>query len=108
MFSSPVDSDNGIDASWMAHPGATLAGRMYGFDDRGDIFSDRIVASWNAMGLSQSHQILSTQQLGSPMQSHSRDITDETPRTATGAPIFQRTWKWMLSRVWSPNNIAIS
>jgi hypothetical protein len=122
MFSSPVDSDNGVDASWMSHHGATPLSRMYGFDDSGDIFSARIQASWNAMGLAEfgaprnvangitagSHELISEVDLGTPMQSHSFDITNSTPRATDGQPIFEFVWKWMLDRVWSGTPIAIS
>lgn len=122
MFSSPVDSDQGVDASWMGTPGATPASRMYGFDDTGDIFAARIRASWNDIGLSafgkpqnvefghlgSSHELISTVHLGTAMQSHSWDITDETPRTPSGHPIFENVWKWMLDQVWSPKPIATS
>ncbi|HEX4442485.1 MAG TPA: hypothetical protein VHZ81_02845 [Galbitalea sp.] len=122
MFSSPVDSDNGVDASWMAHPGATPISRMYGFDDTGDVFSARIQASWEAMGLgvygapanvangipAGAHVLISSAPLGTPIQSHSLDITDETPRLANGQPIFESVWKWMLTRVWSSTPIEIS
>jgi hypothetical protein len=122
MFSSPVDSDNGVNASWMAHPGATPLSRMYGFDDTGDIFSARIQASWDAMGLAQfgaprnvargitagSHELISKVKLGTPIQSHSFDINDRTPLAANGQPIFEDVWKWMLDRVWSRTPIAIS
>jgi hypothetical protein len=115
MFSSPVDSDNGVDASWMSTPGATPAARMYGFDDTGDIFASRIRSSWDALGmgsfgspdnvdfgaLGTAHELLSTRSLGTPMQSHSFDITDSTPRTTGGHPIFRSVWSWMLRRVWS-------
>ena len=122
MFSSPVDSDNGVDASWMFHPGATSASREYGFDDTGDVFSDRIQASWNAMGLgvfgapanvahsipANAHELLSTAILGNPIESHSLDITDRTPRSPDGSPVFESVWKWMLGRVWTATPIGIS
>ena len=122
MFSSPVDSDNGVDASWMAHSGATPISRMYGFDDTGDVFSARIQASWNAMGLGTygapvnvangipagAHVLISSAPLGTPIQAHSLDITDETPRLADGQPMFESVWKWMLTRVWSSTPIEIS
>jgi len=122
MFSSPVDSDNGVDAAWMSTPGATPAARMYGFDDSGDIFADRIRTSWNALGMGSfgaaenvdfgligtSHELISTMNLGTPMQSHSFDITDESPRAADGHHIFATVWKWMLARVWTGQSIATS
>jgi pimeloyl-ACP methyl ester carboxylesterase len=122
MFSSPVDSDNGVDASWMAHPGATPISRLYGFDDTGDVFSERIQASWNAMGLgvygapanvadgipAGAHLLISSAPLGTPIQAHSLDITDETPHLANGQPMFESVWKWMLTKVWSRAPIEIS
>jgi Alpha/beta hydrolase family len=122
MFSSPVDSDNGVNASWMAHPGVTPLSRMYGFDDTRDIFAARIRTSWNAMGLGQfgaprnvamgiapgSHELITKAVLGTPIESHSFDITDKTPRATNGQPIFEDVWKWMLDRVWTKTPIAIS
>jgi hypothetical protein len=122
MFSSPVDSDQGVDASWMSTPGATQVARMYGFDDSGDIFDARILASWNAIGmgafgspenvafgnLGSSHELVSSVDLGTPMQAHSLDITDQTPRDADGRPIFAYVWKWMIDQVVSTRSIATS
>ncbi len=113
MFSSPVDSDAGISASWMGAPGATPASAMYGFDDTRDIFADRIRASWNALGMGAygpaqnvtfgvrdaSHELITTTVLGSAMRSHSLDITDAVPRGRSGRPIFENVWGWMLDRV---------
>lgn len=122
MFSSPVDSDNGVNASWMGSPGATSPSREFGFDDTGDIFSARIQASWDAMGLDRfgapvnvghgipagSHELLTTAHLGTPMQSHSFEITDRTPRRPDGQPLFENVWKWMLAQVWIATPIGIS
>jgi hypothetical protein len=114
MFSSPVDSDAGINASWMSRPGATPSSRMYGFDDSGDMFSARIIASWNALGMGKfahtandvsalptgSHELVSTRALGDPRQSHLRDITDAVPMVGR-APVFGPVWNWMLSQPYS-------
>jgi hypothetical protein len=114
LFSSPVDSDHGVNASWMAVPGATPPSRIYGFDDTGDEFASRIVASWNAIGLGafgrpanisvgppySSHELLSHRDLGRPAVAHVRDITNATPRTKSGKPVFENVWKWMLTRLY--------
>jgi hypothetical protein len=116
MFSSPVESDDGVYASWMSTAGQTPASRLYGFDDTGDVFASRIRASWDAIGMgafgapalvdvgvtTTSHELISDRPLGTPIESHSRDITDETPRSADGSSVFLPVWKWMLDRVWSP------
>lgn len=122
MFSSPVDSLNGVNASWMGHPSATPVSRMYGFDNTGDIFSERIQASWRAMGLDKfgppanvahripltAHVLLSHAHIGTQMQSHSFDITNRSPENAAGQPAFENVWKWMLTRVWTGTPIGIS
>ncbi len=111
MFSSPVDSDGGVDASWMASRGATPASRMYGFDNSGDIFASRIVASWNALGMGtfgtpanvadempvHSHELVSSLALGDPVQSHLRTVTDAVP-LAKGSPVYAGVWDWLLNR----------
>jgi hypothetical protein len=114
LFSSPVDSDNGVDAAWMHTPSATPPSRMYGFDDTGDEFASRILPSWNALGLGKfgrpantanappyaSHELLSYLNLGGPTSSHLRDITNATPRTKSGTPVFENVWKWMLTQLY--------
>jgi len=120
MFSSPVDSYDGLDAAWMARPGATAPSRLYGFVDTGDMFYRRVLASWAALGMSQfgapvspgrlgsegarseaPHEIVTTRDLGGPDASHLRDITDRTPRAADGTPVFARTWSWLLSQLYT-------
>jgi pimeloyl-ACP methyl ester carboxylesterase len=98
MFSSPVDSDHGVEASWMRSKGATPASRMYGFDDSGDTFYSRIVASWNALGMPASHQLVTHRVLGGPGMSHLKTITDATPRTKNGSSVFAGVWKQMLAQ----------
>jgi len=116
MFSSPVDTSHGIAASWMGSPGATPAADMYGFIDRGDVFYDKIRGSWTKLGLDRfgpaanaslappyrSHELLSDVDLGRPGEAHLRTITDKTPLTPSGAPVFAPVWKWMLSQLYSP------
>jgi pimeloyl-ACP methyl ester carboxylesterase len=116
MFSSPVDTSHGIAASWMGSPGATPAVDMYGFIDRGDVFYNRIRGSWTELGLDRfgspqnaslappytSHELLSEVDLGRPGEAHLRTITDKTPLSPSGAPVFAPVWKWMLNRLYSP------
>lgn len=116
LFSSPVETTNGVSASWMGGRGATPASRMYGFVDRGDMFYDKIRGSWTKLGLDAfgapadtasappyaSHELVSARNLGRPDQSHLRTVTDRTPRTATGSPIFGPVWRWMLGRLFTP------
>ena len=103
MFSSPVDSDHHVDAAWMARPGATPASRLYGFVDSGDVFYQRVLASWRAMGMNAlpSHEIVTHRYLGGPAASHLREITDETPVAENGKPVFAATWSWMLAQLYS-------
>jgi hypothetical protein len=116
MFSAPVDTDGTIAASWLRHPGATPAARMYGFDDSHDMYARRITGSWRLLGLgpphvlpghhardvhipSGSHVLLTRDRLGTPAQDHGRVITDAGPRTAAGSPLFEPVWRWMLQSV---------
>lgn len=113
MFSSPVDSDNGVNASWMSSRGETPASRMYGFDDSGDVFNARVVASWNALGMgglsaianadaaipAGSHELVSHRDLGTPGAAHLRNITDAVP-FVDGKPVFEAVWKWMLKQTY--------
>jgi hypothetical protein len=116
MFSSPVDTSHGIAASWMGSQGATPAADMYGFVDHGDVFYDKIRGSWTELGLDRfgpaadasasppyaSHEVLSDLDLGRPGEAHLRTITDKTPLTSAGVPVFAPVWKWMLNRLYSP------
>jgi Alpha/beta hydrolase family len=111
MFSSPVDSDNGVNASWMSSSGATPASRMYGFDDSSDIFNQHVLASWSALGMGTfgavanaaapipagSHELVTYRDLGTPGQAHLRNITDGVP-IVQGKPVFEGVWKWMLEQ----------
>jgi hypothetical protein len=112
MFSSPVDTDHGVSATWMNSPGATPPSRMFGFDDTHDVYYTKIVASWKKLGLpaiagtpdsavapTGSHQLISTLDLGDPVQSHLRSVNNDTMRNSTGAPIYQPVWTWMLRQV---------
>lgn len=112
MFSSPVDSDHGVAASWMTRPGKTPASRMYGLDDAGDIFHSQILASWRKLGLASlspgpvqgtlptgSHDLVTTLDLGSPKQSHMRSVDNQTPLGQKGHPVLAGVWTWMLRHV---------
>jgi hypothetical protein len=84
---------------------------MYGFVSNNDAYYRNIVGSWAALGLGtpvdsvalansdHSHVIQTTLALGNPGQSHLRDITDQTPQSPTGVPVFLPIWNWMLSKV---------
>ncbi len=110
-FSSPVETYEDVSASLMDRPGATPASRMYGFDDIHDIYADRIMPTWRKLGMGRvgpadavavptgSHTLLSSLHLGDPVQTHGRSVNDRTPRTASGAPVFAPTWRWMLQQV---------
>ena len=116
MFSAPVESDRGVQASWMSSPGATPASRMYGFDDSGDVFYTRVVASWNALGMGAfgavantgtaipagSHELVSYRDLGTPGEAHLHNITDGVPHV-DGKPVFAAVWKWMLKQLYQGN-----
>jgi hypothetical protein len=116
FFSSPVDTVHGVAASWMGSHGATPASCMYGFVDSHDMFYPRIRGSWTKLGMDSfgapadplvtsdftSHEVVSQLGLGRPSQAHLRTITDRTPRTASGSPVFSGVWKWMLAQLYSP------
>jgi hypothetical protein len=118
MFSSPVETDHGVAASWMAASGATPSSRMYGLDDVHDVFFKRITGSWRVLGLgafgradhgaapipsarADSHELLSTFNLGTPVQAHGRTVNDSGPVTARGVPRFRAVWQWMLGKVYN-------
>jgi hypothetical protein len=115
MFSSPVEDDGGIVASWMHGEGATPTSRMYAFDDTSDIYAQRIVGSWRAMGLgtraaygtptsSRDHLLLTTVSLGSPLAAHMETVDDAGPGVADGRPLFEPVWRWMLKQVTGPHD----
>jgi hypothetical protein len=111
MFSSPVESVNGVTASWMSTPGKTPASAMYGLDNENDLYFHHIVGSWAALGLgapvysssvpagTTAHVIVNTLDLGDPEQSHARSVSDSTPVNAAGVPLLEPVWTWMLEQV---------
>jgi pimeloyl-ACP methyl ester carboxylesterase len=111
MFSSPVESDDGIAASWMATPGKTPTSSMYGLVNKNDIYFQHVVGSWAALGLgtpvdsnglpagNKAHVIVNTLNLGTPEQSHGRSVSDSTPDNAAGVPLLKPVWTWMLKQV---------
>ena len=113
-FSSPVETYQDVSASWMDGPGATPPARMYGFDDIHDIYADRIIPTWAKLGMGRArsseavavptgrHTLLSSLDLGDPIQTHGRSVNDRTPRTPSGTPVFAPTWRWMLEQVTTP------
>lgn len=111
MFSSPVQSDNGVPATWMTTKGATPASRMFGFVNSNDMYYQNVVGSWRALGMGapvvvdpaldfrQAHTIVSTARYGTPDQSHLWTATDTTPRQPDGTPVYEDVWRSLLSRV---------
>jgi hypothetical protein len=114
MFASPVETTNGVAASWMHKPGKTSASRLYAFDSDNDMFFSKIRGSWTMLGMDtfgapqtivageplHSHELLSARDIGNKHESHSRTITDNTPRSH-GVPVFRSVWKWMLAQLYT-------
>jgi hypothetical protein len=110
MFSSPVETNEGVPAAWMREPGVTPASRMYGFVNEHDLYFSKIVGSWSELGMERSgmpadvpipvgsHQLVSTLDVGTPLESHGRTVSDRTPRTPDDIPLYEQTWKWMLDQ----------
>jgi hypothetical protein len=115
MFSSPVETTDGIAASWMHARGKTPPTRLYAFEDDSDMFFSKIRGSWRMLGMDElgtpqnvdagaplkSHELVSTRDIGNAHESHSRTITDKTPTNAHGVPVFQFVWKWMLDQLYT-------
>lgn len=120
MFSSPVETVNGVSASWMHKAGKTPASRLYAFQSRNDMFFSKIRGSWRMLGMDafgkpqnvadtrhySSHELVTTSPLGNRHDSHLGTIMDRTPRGPGGVPIFQSVWKWMLHRFWTNHTAA--
>jgi predicted alpha/beta hydrolase len=116
FFSSPVETTNGIAASWMHSRGKTSASRLFGFVSHHDMFYSKIRGSWKMLGLDlygspqsvgslrafSSHELVTHRSIGDAHRSHLRTITDKTPRTVSGAPVFSPVWGWMLRQLWAP------
>jgi len=114
MFSSPVDTDSGVAASWMSTVGKTDPSRMYAFDNAHDMYFTKIVGSWQRLGLGRfghvvrgaaptgSHELISTKTIGTPAQSHGRTVSDTTEGARTGVPGYRAVWEWMLKQVLHP------
>lgn len=114
-FASPIITDDDTRASWLKRKGKTPTSVMYGFDDANDIYYPRIVASWKELGMgshaltgripvptsTRQHTMVTTYDLGDPHVSHLRTITDRTPLTKKGVPVFLPVWKWMLKAVYA-------
>jgi hypothetical protein len=108
MFSSPVDTFDGVPASWMATPGRTSPSRMYAFDNEHDMYYGKIIDSWHQLALNRygrvarattptgSHELVATNIIGDAAQSHGRTVSDQTPRTKQGAAEYRPVWEWML------------
>lgn len=111
MFSSPVQADNGVPATWMLRHGATPASRLFGFVNSHDMYYRNVVDSWKTMGMGEpvpagpglvfrtSNTVVSTRDVGTPGQSHLSTVFDSTPRNSHGVPIYESTWRWMLQQV---------
>ncbi len=111
MFSSPVETYGDISAAWMDAPGKTPPSRMYGFDDVHDIYFTRITGSWRRLHMgdpdpttasavpTESHVMLSSLDIGNPLETHGRSVDDDGPRTTNGTMTFRPTWAWMLKQV---------
>lgn len=114
LFASPVASEGRVVATWMTTKGVTPVSRYYGLDSSRDMYFPRIQGSWSALGIggatpptritdrvpfASSHRLISTMDLGTAGQSHSRMIADDGPRTSAGVPQFQPVWEWMLKAV---------
>ncbi|HEY0259596.1 MAG TPA: hypothetical protein VGC18_07080 [Lacisediminihabitans sp.] len=111
MFSSPVDTDSGIAASWMHRRGATPPTAMYGLVNSHDMYFEKIVGSWTELGMGQrketsdaamltgSHELISSSVIGTPAQSHDRSVSDRSPVGADGLPMYRSAWIWMLRQV---------
>jgi hypothetical protein len=111
MFSSPVETYQDVSASWINTAGRTPVSRMYGFDDTADIYYNRIVDSWQRLGMGTAdpatatdvptggHVLLSSLYLGTPLESHGRSVNDGTVRNGDDLPTFEPTWTWMLEQV---------
>jgi hypothetical protein len=111
LFASPVASDGTVVASWLTRVGRTPSSRYYGFDSSGDVYFSRIQGSWAALKVGGSapavsvtsavplgghHRLVTNLPLGTPGEAHNRMISDGGPRTASGVPVFQPIWLWML------------
>ncbi|GAA4266879.1 BPSS1187 family protein [Frondihabitans peucedani] len=116
-FASPIITDEDTRASWLRQKGKTPTSVMYGFDDRDDIYYPRIEASWRELGMGRHpltarvpvpsattaktvHTLVTTADIGDPHLSHLRTITDLTPMTSKGRPLFLPVWEWMLRAVY--------
>jgi hypothetical protein len=114
MFSSPVETNHGVAASWMHSAGRTPASRLYSFASSNDVFFPKIRGSWRMLGMDalgapqdvlgrssfSSHELVTNRRLGSGMESHLATIMDDTPRRTDGNPVFHAVWTWMLGQIW--------
>jgi len=105
MFSSPGEGLAGQTPTWTTRPSATPASREWALDDTHDAFAARIAPTWRALGIPSgaparipvgAHGLLTTLELGTPAEAHSRIIKDSTPLGTDHRPILEPVWQWML------------
>ena len=111
MFSSPVQTDAGVPATWLTTRSATPASRLYGFVDSHDMYYQNVIGSWHALGMgtpvnaddaldfSKAHTVVSTADYGTPDESHLWTATDATPTLPDGTPVYEKVWRWLLEQV---------
>ncbi|HEY5224077.1 MAG TPA: hypothetical protein VIJ18_13650 [Microbacteriaceae bacterium] len=87
---------------------------MYAFDNAHDVYFQRIVGSWNKLGIGRfgpavrgavptgAHELISTKAIGNAGQSHGRTVSDHTPVSRAGVPDYRAVWSWMLKQVLHP------
>jgi hypothetical protein len=46
--------------------------------------------------------LLSSLDVGNPLESHGHSVNDFGPRTTSGTMVFAPTWRWMLRQVREP------
>ena len=104
-FSAPAEALGGRTPSWVSTPGATPATRMWALDDTHDVYAQRILPTWRALGIQPgeptrlpraAHGLLTTLELGTPGQAHGRVVSDRTPLGTRGEPVLEPVWRWML------------
>lgn len=112
LFGSPIITDGSTAATWLSTPSSTAASRIYAFDNTNDHFWPRIEPSWQRLGLG-TPQVVGTGSLTAHAlisdinmpSAHIRLLRNDTPLDASGVPVYEPVWSWMLDR-FAPEHTA--
>ena len=115
MLGAPADAVGRRDepAPWLSRPGATPPERFFGFAHAEDPGFDRIVASWEALGMGRfgplanvdeqrppyggSHSLVTNLEIRGGRSHGSVAVDGATPRLRDGSPAYREVWRHLFA-----------